>query len=114
MYKYDAIGSYEQVAAACAGKGEQMIQPLLDELSNLDEDDGLWTVSDQQGSFVSSRRCVHLTEEQAVNILCKGFRAAAEREISIGDGFDMCIIARDKESRGEVRIRRMHFPLPKH
>lgn len=45
LYKYDALGSVERIKAACAGKGESMMQPLLDSLSGMNEDDGMWTTA---------------------------------------------------------------------
>ena len=44
MYKYDAIGSCERVTATCSGKAEHLIQPLLDDITNLEGDDALWEV----------------------------------------------------------------------
>jgi 20S proteasome subunit beta 6 len=44
VYKYDAIGSCERVTATCSGKAEHLIQPLLDDISNLEGDDALWEV----------------------------------------------------------------------
>jgi len=44
LYRYDAVGSSERVTAACSGKGEQMIQPMLDEMTNMEEDLSLWQV----------------------------------------------------------------------
>ncbi len=32
VYVYDAIGSYERVAVACAGSGRELLQPVLDRL----------------------------------------------------------------------------------
>ena len=37
LYRYDAVGSYERVRAVCVGKGEKLIQPLLDEITKMDE-----------------------------------------------------------------------------
>jgi 20S proteasome alpha/beta subunit len=45
VYKYDAIGSCEKVTATCCGKAEHLIQPLLDEISDLEGDDALWEVN---------------------------------------------------------------------
>ena len=42
MYRYDAVGSFERIRTVCAGKGERLIQPMLDELSLMDADDSLW------------------------------------------------------------------------
>ena len=44
VYKYDAIGSCERVTATCCGKAEHLIQPLLDEITDLEGDDALWEV----------------------------------------------------------------------
>ena len=37
LYRYDAVGSYERVRAVCAGRGEKLIQPLLDELTDMEK-----------------------------------------------------------------------------
>ena len=37
LYRYDAVGSYERVRSVCVGKGEKLIQPLLDEITKMDE-----------------------------------------------------------------------------
>ena len=37
LYRYDAVGSYERVRAVCVGKGEKLIQPLLDEMTNMEQ-----------------------------------------------------------------------------
>lgn len=44
LYKYDAVGSHERVTATCSGKAEHLLQPMLDEISNLEVDDALWEV----------------------------------------------------------------------
>eukprot|EP01038_Epipyxis_sp_PR26KG_P011328 gene11328-15192_t len=91
IYRYDAVGSYERVQAACCGKGEQMIQPLLDEVTNLEEDSSLWDTSSDNDMFEScnvDNLNVKLDCEQMLNLIIKSFRAAAEREISVGDGIE--------------------------
>ena len=37
LYRYDAVGSYERVRAVCAGRGEKLIQPLLDEITDMEK-----------------------------------------------------------------------------
>jgi len=44
LFRYDAVGSFERVRAVCAGKGEALIQPQLDRLTNMEEDPALWRV----------------------------------------------------------------------
>lgn len=105
LYNYDAVGSFERVKASCVGKGQQLIQPMLDEISCMDEDDALWDLS---GKSEGKSPFLELKEDEAVNLVKKAFLAAAEREISIGDGAEIYIISRDKH------VKRMTFALPKH
>ena len=37
LYRYDAVGSYERVRAVCAGRGEKLIQPMLDEITEMEK-----------------------------------------------------------------------------
>jgi 20S proteasome alpha/beta subunit len=56
LYRYDAVGSFERVQAVCAGKGEKLIQPLLDEITDMEADedlDSLWSFSSAEDSFIS-------------------------------------------------------------
>jgi 20S proteasome alpha/beta subunit len=96
LFRYDALGSREQVRTLCVGKGEQLISPFLDKLSNFEEDDSLWKLS-LAGTVLESQQhsasiCVNISCEEAIDVTVKAFRAAAEREISIGDGIEVCII----------------------
>ena len=103
IYKYDAVGSWERVRAGCVGKGEKLIQPMLDELSEVDDDLALWQlplsyqpetkkVGTQTAAGTSINYIRNLTKEKACSIIRSFFQAAAEREISIGDGLDIWII----------------------
>ena len=170
MFSYDAVGSSERVRAACTGRGAQLIQPLLDDITGLEEDPALWelmeggglmfgpalesdpgadsvvpdesasaavsnaaetglagtehTVFDKKGwglrpphfsiprpSSASSARsarsarsresrgstsnrrcCVELSCDAACAAVERAFRAAAEREITVGDGVDIWIV----------------------
>lgn len=35
LYSYDAVGSFERLRAVCVGKGEALMQPMLDELTKV-------------------------------------------------------------------------------
>jgi hypothetical protein len=48
------VGSFERVRAVCAGKGEKLIQPILDEITDMERDDGLWEISATGDSFEPS------------------------------------------------------------
>jgi 20S proteasome subunit beta 6 len=110
LYRYDALGSFERVRAVCAGKGERLIQPILDEITGMEEDEALFvfpgsllpdstatTFTTTVDSGTSGNiRGKELDVEEACDVIVTAFKAAAEREISIGDGIDVCII------RGEV------------
>lgn len=118
LYRYDAYGSFERVRAVCAGKGERLIQPLLDEITGMEEDEALFvfpgqlptsmmlpiptdhhpTAATTPGTTTTDSgvreniRGKELDVEEACDLIVTAFRAAAEREISIGDGIDVCII----------------------
>jgi 20S proteasome alpha/beta subunit len=166
VYRYDAVGSSERVAAVCSGKGEHLIQPILDEITHMEADDSLWELSNEgenaflsgasgvkspflgsavtgevvgnivkgssdveHGAGVGKRRlCVNLTEQEACDVVVRAFRAAAEREISIGDGVEVWVVRRKSrmeeltagkgggrttDSNAE-RLKKLYFPLPAH
>ena len=111
LYRYDALGSFERVRAVCAGKGERLIQPLLDEITDMEEDETLFifpgqlmpsmlpiptsdptTTTTDTGGRGNIIRGKELDVEEACELIVTAFKAAAEREISIGDGIDVCII----------------------
>jgi 20S proteasome subunit beta 6 len=100
LYRYDAIGSFERVPSFCVGKGERLIQPLLDNvrrgfypLSKPALDCGSPQHSVIESSDSNSNCFVEgLTVDAACNIILKAFQAAAEREITVGDGLEMFII----------------------
>jgi len=122
LFRFDAVGSFERVRAACIGKGEQLIQPMLDEVSNMEEDGALWIMNAEGDAFLDSQTAAAaaqggrqesaidtLTEQQAFELVVKAFRAAAEREISIGDGVDIWLISKDSKD-----IKRTFVALPRH
>lgn len=137
LYRYDAVGSFERVRAVCAGKGEQLIQPSLDRLTNMEEDQESWQmglnefesdVFESQG--VEATFVDDLSVQEAIDIIVKSFQSASEREISIGDGLDVMVIesgggnnlsdARDSKSTTEhsgephAHVRWFRHSLPKH
>ena len=109
VYKFDAIGSFERVAAACSGKGMEMIQPILDDLVDASCDNELWTLSPGSSSF-SDRHVnfIRATLDDTVQIIIKAFVSAGEREITVGDGINLVII-RASET-GDV-VEKRHYPL---
>ena len=92
--RYDALGSFERIQASCTGKGEQYIQAILDDITNFEEDDNLWTTGKNENEFASSSKnlYVNLSCEESVKLIVKAFKAAAEREITVGDGLEVCIL----------------------
>ena len=148
LYRYDAVGSFERLRSVCVGNGEAFLQPILDDAleraaskgvessssvkSRLDR---LWCVSEDgehfvvQGSGAEAQAVspggnvpddlvVPVDREQAVQIVVDVFKAAAEREISIGDGINIWVIDRPSE-KGRSRVPRLPTPtsfvsLPPH
>ena len=105
------LGSNERVAAACSGKGEHLIQPILDEIANMDKDESLWELAPHgENAFQSSSvnniiggdnpsgLCVDITSEEACKVIVRAFRAAAEREITVGDGLEIWILKKANPS----------------
>ena len=125
VYRYDAVGSNERVAAVCSGKGEHLIQPMLDEITNMEEDLSLWELSkDGENAFVPStlsnddnnnnnnnnklhsttisRYCTELSSDEACSLILRAYRSAAEREITVGDGVDIWIL-RQRSGTGSIK-----------
>ena len=146
LYRFDAIGSCEQVRAFCCGRGEALIQPALDALTKLEEDPSYWGLDTESASFVSNNRwesageieedgckmdfeggttgervCIKdLSTENALEVVVSAFRAAAEREITIGDGLHVWILYREsypercdmdvtEEQSKEISDQQVHF-----
>jgi 20S proteasome subunit beta 6 len=115
LYHYDAVGSKERVRATCAGKGEQLMQAFLDELTDMERDDGLWNFSSDGSEFTSSIDVItSLSREDAISVAIKAFKAAAEREISIGDGVHIVVISKVSNEDEEFSIESQIVPLPAH
>ena len=96
LFRYDAVGSFERVQAVCAGKGEQLMQPALDRLTNMEEDAASWRVTGIDDVFESAgENFVDLSVDEACAAVLEAYRSAAEREITIGDGVEMMVVERD-------------------
>lgn len=157
----------ERVAAVCSGKGEHLIQPLLDEITNMEQDDALWELSsDGENAFVPTTRasppvpasienheynggvcestdandtdigvggegrdvavkrghCTDLSCEKACQVVRRAFRAAAEREITVGDGLEIWVLKRNKLHKlgipltdtNEFLLEKQYHALPRH
>lgn len=125
MYKYDAVGSYEKIRATAAGKAEKLIQPLLDELTAVEQDDSLWRLSSDQSRFESSahRPGQATSHESVFSVLDKSssqvladpdlacqflvdvFRAAREKEPSLGDNLTIQILTSRYPGHSSTRFR---------
>ena len=154
MYRYDAVGSFERLRAVCVGNGEAFMQPILDDAleraiskgakpSSESSLERLWQLSEDGEHFVMHSDCAKtqgvfpggdpppddlvasIDREHAVQIVVNVFKAAAEREISVGDGIDVWVVERphpilQKEAeRGRTRNPRLpamksFFSLPAH
>ena len=120
LYRYDAVGSFERVRAVCCGKGEKLIQPLLDEITGMEADESLFAFPQLDGtqsraSFdaTSFDTATHnLNVDEACALVVRAFQAAAEREISIGDGIDMCIIQTAEEDAAGTSATAIATSIP--
>lgn len=129
LYRYDSIGSFERVQATCAGKGEQLIQPMLDEATKMEESLATWTIAPSGDAFLSSPVRHNLGVEAACDLVVRAFRSASEREITVGDGVELLILSEKRlpdgpledpdSSGGKRNLKKSHSTrrfcfLPKH
>lgn len=132
VYVYDAIGSNERVAVAAVGTGREMMQPILDRLLatsnskeakfiNLNDTNTMKRDSNAVAAQKQKRgntllppvnTYVSCDIEEAVDLLMRGYRSVAEREIGVGDDVIVCLLKRKPEGGHTMEIRR--FPLRKH
>lgn len=107
VYRFDSVGSFERVCATCAGKGEQLIQPMLDEATQMEQSSELWALDPEGDAFDRGAPGLysHLSLDAACELIVKAFTAAAEREITIGDGVDIIIVSYDGEASSDGRKR---------
>jgi 20S proteasome subunit beta 6 len=117
LFRYDVLGSQERVRAVCSGKGEQLMQPMLDELTDANKNEEMWILKGDLETVVHSQQHqqqLHVTpldKEAAVKVIYSAFKAAAEREISVGDGLQVWIIQKGAKKHS---IEKRTFCLPKH
>lgn len=116
IYQYDVIGSKERVRATCSGKGSKMLQSFLDEVTDMEKDEALWEVSPDEGEFVSHHKDIYtqLSKDEAIALAVRAFEAAAEREISVGDGLQVMILTKSTNTDNEHSMETQHFRLPSH
>jgi 20S proteasome subunit beta 6 len=134
LYKFDALGSMEQLSYTCAGAGEKILQSLLDctvgdprrvngsgvergksisRPSDGDTTHKLWRYDRESNSFLSPeerhRTCfVNITASEACAIVADAFAAAAERDITIGDSVNIHLLRRSgKQGRIFSRLFRI-------
>lgn len=117
LVHFDAVGSAERVRCLGCGKGEALLQPLLDKLTRMESDASLWCRNSEKGVFLSeanedSRSSCALPLSAALELVKEAFEAAAERESSIGDGVQILVLQRDGPTG--FSTRRLFHPLPSH
>lgn len=133
LYQYDAVGSFERCKTICLGKGETLLRPFLDGLTNINDDgQALWTdkglfdnpglyfeSTDPSSKFVGES----ITAEEAVTIIKRAFESAAEREISVGDGLTVLVTKRiakssdmteSTDARNLYETKTYQYHLPSH
>uniref|UniRef100_A0A6U1WAA8 Proteasome subunit beta n=1 Tax=Trieres chinensis TaxID=1514140 RepID=A0A6U1WAA8_TRICV len=126
VHVYDAIGSHERVAVACAGApGREMLQPILDRLfattvdstgrAELYHREGNKSLLRRDGRAVPahSQRVgalglgppvethVDCSADEAVRLVVQAYRSVSEREINVGDDVVVCILRRNGGFREE-------------
>lgn len=109
------MGSFERVKATCSGKGEAMILPMLDEITKMEEDLSLWENSFTQGKFIEKeiKTFIKLSKIEAIDFARKCFLAAAERDITIGDGLDIFVLEKSNNNI-PIQLEKYYYDLPKH
>ena len=93
VYGYDAIGSYDHGPALAQGSGAHMILPFLDSecigYNNPNHD-----------------KKPPLTEETAVELVERAFKAAAERDIYTGDKLEIIVLNKEGSKTIWKQLRR--------
>ena len=110
LFRYDCVGSFEEVVAFCTGKAEHLIQPIIDEICSKasSSSHGATWIIDSSDSFVETDlRRIEESAEDAVEFVRKAFRVASERDITLGDGMNLWILRKD------AGIERRYYSLPK-
>lgn len=104
VINFDVLGSFEELLTSSTGKGQSMIDPILDEIQKnyLVQDEkrkDLWLYNDLQGKFVSQMKpYLNISKDEAVNVIHRCFLAAAERRILIGDGLEILVMERNLDN----------------
>lgn len=97
MYSYDVVGSYNRVTAACCGRGQELMQPVLDQFAS---------EAPEAGNVPGAPAPLSCVE--AVRVVKEAFLSGSEREISIGDEVEVVVIRRGKAPTVE------RLALPRH
>jgi len=111
VFVYDAVGSYEQVAVACAGTGRDLLQPILDRTfrSVVAPAAPKVTVGSASALSPSKQTVGHIpttqvdceSPERAVQLLLGAYRSVAEREIGVGDRVVFYTVQQKKRDDGD-------------
>lgn len=96
VYSYDVVGSYNRVTAACCGRGQELMQPVLDQFA---------AEAPPEGGAAGG---VPLKCEEAVRVVKEAFLSGSEREISIGDEVEVVVLRRGRPPAVERLV------LPRH
>ena len=123
VHVYDALGSYEQVAVASAGIGQQLLQPILDRAfsSRQGQEEQQTTtqsgVVDKDDTVVLSQTgcplVVDQSAQEAAEILIQAFRAVSERQTTVGDFVVLCCMER-RPGSDTTQVSTRAVPLKRH
>ena len=116
MYHYDSIGSKERIKATCTGKGQLLIQSFLDEMTAAEKRADLWNFSFNNSEFsspLSEDTYCKLNKDEAISLVIQAFKAAGERDITVGDGLEIIIASKDSDKH-HICIERQFKLLPTH
>ena len=110
-------------------RGTQQLISQLEAMPSSSKEEGtqLWRMSEDGEHFITPNSAtkgdgltVSMSQEMAVDLITEVFQAAAEREISIGDGVDIWILTKPPPSKEQEPARRpalvtkRTFSLPSH
>jgi len=126
VYSYDSLGSYERVATASAGQGNEMLQPILDRLfiTRMNDNTTVSTPGKDVAHINANKQRIGLAlyppvktfvdcdVDRCVEFVWYAYQGVAERDVNIGDNVVMCILRENNEK--VVQLKVLSRKLKKH
>jgi 20S proteasome alpha/beta subunit len=109
VHMYDAIGSHERLAVACAAIRREILQPILDRLfqesSQSFRMDPRKTLDSVPSTKTSVATHVTCSVDEAIGLLVHGYRATSEREILVGGSILVVILQFMHPSQSRIPLK---------